>query len=62
LSPTSRWYADRDKHVFEIWGHLDAQLRTSMPRVGLWLDTSALTAAETVDRIAESLDQATIEG
>jgi adenylylsulfate kinase-like enzyme len=54
--------ADRDKHVFEIWGHLDTQLRTSMPRVGLWLDTSALTAAETVDRIAESLDQATIEG
>lgn len=54
--------ADRHKHVFEIWGHLDAQLRTSMPRVGLWLDTSALTAAETVDRIAESLDEAAIDG
>src|SRR5689334_14474136 len=30
LSPTSRWYAGRHKHVFEIWGHLDTQLRTSM--------------------------------
>jgi predicted kinase len=54
--------ADRDKHVFEIWAHLDAQLRTSMPRIGLWLDTGALTASETVDRIAESLDEAAIDG
>jgi len=26
---------DRDKHVFSIWRHLDAQLQTSMPHVGL---------------------------
>jgi len=51
---------DRDKHVFSIWRHLDAQLRTSMPRVGLWIDTSDMTAEQTVDAIAARLGEAVI--
>jgi hypothetical protein len=43
-------------------GRLDAQLRTSVPRAGRWLDTGALTISETVDRIAEPLDEAAIDG
>jgi gluconate kinase len=53
---------DRDKHVFSLWRHLDAQLRTSMPRVGLWIDTSDLTAGQTVDAIMDRLDEALIPG
>jgi hypothetical protein len=53
---------DRDKHVFSLWGHLDAELQTSMPRVGLWIDTSDMTAEQTVDAIVASLDEALIPG
>jgi hypothetical protein len=52
----------RDKHAFSIWGHLDAELQTSMPRVALWIDTSDLTAEQTVDAIAASPDKAVIAG
>lgn len=50
----------RDKHVFSMWQHLDIQLRTSMPRVGLWIDTSDMTASQTVEAVAERLDEARI--
>jgi gluconate kinase len=53
---------DRDKHVFSIWGHLNEQLQTSMPRVGLWIDTSDMTAEQTVDAIAAGLDEAVVPG
>jgi hypothetical protein len=53
---------DRDKHVFSLWRHLDAELRTSMPRVGLWIDTSHITAGQTVDAIMERLDEVVIPG
>lgn len=52
--------ASRDKHVFELWSHLDAQLRTTMLRRGLWLDTSIDSPEETVDRIQASLDKAIV--
>ena len=39
--------------VFEAWSHLDASMRAETPRDGLWLDSSELTASETVDRILE---------
>jgi predicted kinase len=52
--------AARDKHVFETWGHLDEQLRSSMPRVGLWLDSSAITAEETVDAILSRREEAVV--
>jgi gluconate kinase len=53
---------DRDKHVFSIWRHLDTQLQTSMPRVGLWIDTSDMTAEQTADAIAANLGEALIPG
>jgi predicted ATPase len=40
-----------EKHVFDKWGHLDETMRNATPRVGLWLDSSELTAEETVDVI-----------
>jgi predicted kinase len=43
--------AARDKHWFDVWSHLDAQLRAWNLQPGLWLDTSDLTVDETVDRI-----------
>jgi predicted kinase len=52
--------AGRDKHVFDLWRHLDAELRVGMPRVGLWLDTGSLSPAETVDRIEGLWDTAII--
>jgi hypothetical protein len=53
---------DRDKQVCSLWRHLDAELRTSMPRVGLWIDTSDMTAGQTVDAIMDRLDEALIPG
>jgi predicted kinase len=47
--------AGRDKHVFDIWSHLDTELRTRMPRVGLWLDTSRSSPTQTVEHIEASL-------
>jgi hypothetical protein len=35
-------------------------LRTETPRLGLWLDTSALTAAETVELLLARLDSARV--
>jgi predicted kinase len=40
-----------DGHTFEAWGYLDAFVRNETPRVGFWLDSSGLTAEETVDAI-----------
>jgi len=40
-----------DKNVFETWKHLDEITRSETPRRGLWLDTSAQTADESVDEI-----------
>lgn len=37
---------------------MDRDLRTTTPRIGLWLDTSALTPAETVDAILERRGEA----
>jgi predicted kinase len=54
--------SSRDKHVFSLWGHLDTELRTSMPRVGLWIDTSTMTVEQTIDAIMASLDDALISG
>lgn len=50
----------RDKQVFGLWKHLDEELRTSMPPVGLWLDTSRLTPDETVDAIIARWEDAVI--
>jgi hypothetical protein len=52
--------AERRAVSSAIRGHLDAQLRTSMPREGLRIDTSDMTAEQTVDAIAARLDEAVI--
>jgi predicted kinase len=50
--------AGRDKHWFEVWSHLDAEMRNWEPKPGLWLDTSDLTVEETVDAILDRSGEA----
>ena len=48
-----------EKHVFDTWRHLDQVMREETPHVGLWLDSSELTAEQTVDEIlARAWDEA----
>ncbi len=49
--------AGRDKNWFEVWSHLDAQMREWAPKPGLWLDTSDLSVEETVDVIVAQADE-----
>ena len=49
-----------DKTVGERWLQLDAVQRHEMTGFGLWIDSTALTAAQTVDRILERLDTAIV--
>ncbi len=56
LAPSADVVKGRDsarpeKQVFDKWGHLDVVVRADTPRVGLWIDSSGLTAEETVDEI-----------
>jgi len=55
--------ANRGKVAYTSWSpyDLDRELRTNTPRVGLWLDTSALTAAETVEAIFRQHALATVQ-
>ncbi|MEU9505431.1 AAA family ATPase [Micromonospora sp. NPDC048170] len=43
----------RDKQGYGDWpvAELDAEFRATTPHIGLWLDSSALTSARTVDEI-----------
>jgi chloramphenicol 3-O-phosphotransferase len=50
----------RHKQVFEMWSHLDAEMRTAMRPYGLWLDTSAMTAPESVDEILARCHEANV--
>jgi len=43
--------AGRDKTWFDLWSHLDGQMREWEPKPGLWLDTSDSTVEATVDAI-----------
>ncbi|MEO8608208.1 MAG: AAA family ATPase [Chloroflexota bacterium] len=54
--------AGRGKVGYGSWtpADLDAALRTDTPRLGLWLDNSALSIAETVDTILGRLDEAAV--
>jgi hypothetical protein len=57
LAPRAEAVADREvarsKVAYDSWTvhQLDEQLRRHTPRLGLWLDTSDQTPAETVDEI-----------
>jgi chloramphenicol 3-O-phosphotransferase len=69
LAPSTQAVADReaarDKVGYHAEGHdiaaLDQALRTSTPRVGLWLDTSTQTPDETVDEIVAKAWDARLE-
>ncbi|WP_349675576.1 AAA family ATPase [Pseudonocardia sp. HH130629-09] len=52
---TARRQAERDKVTSEAFtaAALDAVLRSETPRIGLWLDTSELDVAATVDAILD---------
>ncbi|TXK35228.1 AAA family ATPase [Nonomuraea sp. C10] len=58
----ARREADRAKTAYGAWtvAELDAGLRRDTPRIGLWLDTSAQTPAETVDEILARTNEASI--
>ncbi|MFD8573362.1 AAA family ATPase [Streptomyces sp. NPDC059639] len=52
----------RDKRGYGEWGveGLDRVLREETPRIGLWLDTSGLSVAESVDAVLARLDRAAV--
>ncbi|MEX1253081.1 MAG: zeta toxin family protein [Dehalococcoidia bacterium] len=65
LAPRAEVVRGRDaardeKHVFDTWGHLDEVMRAETARKGLWLDTSEMTAEETVDEIVRRAEEAKI--
>lgn len=47
-----------EKHVAGRFAYLDAELREQMRGLGLWLDTSGMSVAETVDAIVRRADEA----
>jgi len=60
LDVIARRDAGRDKHVFELWRHLDEDLRRWADQPGLRLDTSDQDAAETVRIILQCWDGALV--
>lgn len=66
LCPTPEAAGERDKTRHKVtyngWTphELDASLRTETPHLGLWLDTTALSVTETVDKIFARWDETTI--
>ncbi|MFF4194184.1 AAA family ATPase [Nonomuraea sp. NPDC001831] len=55
---------ERAKTGYGAWtiAQLDAALRAGTPRIGLWLDTSAQSPAETVEEILARADEALVGG
>ncbi|MEU0191920.1 AAA family ATPase [Streptomyces afghaniensis] len=55
--------ADRPKNGYGVWTveALDHALRSETPRIGLWLDTSEQTPAQTVAAILDNLPAADVE-
>ena len=49
-----------EKHVFDKWGYLDEVMRSETPRVGLWIDSSGMTAEETVEEILSRWEEAAV--
>ncbi len=68
LDPSADAIAERDRNrsktaYGERWtvGELRATLRTETERLGLWLDSTGLTAEQTVDRILADLGASLVE-
>ncbi len=49
-----------EKHVANRFSYLDAELRKQMQDWGLWLDTSGMSVAETVEAIIRRADEALV--
>lgn len=56
LAPGAAVALERDRHrpektVAPQWVHLEAQIQAELKGIGLWVDNSALTVAQTVDYV-----------
>jgi predicted kinase len=66
LSPSIEAVTEREegrgKVGYSTWtpDALDHELRENTPRIGLWLDTSALDVSQTVDAILERIEEAAV--
>jgi predicted kinase len=60
LDVVARRDAGRDKHVFDLWRHLDDDLRRWVDQPGLRLDTSDQDSAQTVRMIRQRWDEALV--
>ena len=65
LAPPVNIAVERDrgrpeKHVADRFAYLDAELHRQMHGLGLWLDTSGMSVAETVEVIIRCADEATL--
>ena len=49
-----------EKTVAAQWTHLEAQIRTELRELGLWIDNSALTVAQTVDHVLSHQEAARV--
>ena len=49
-----------EKQVANRFAYLDAELHKQMQGLGLWLDTSRMSVAETVEVIIRCADEATL--
>jgi hypothetical protein len=54
-----RWRSMGSPYV-DTWDWIDDDIRLRTPRVGLWLDTTNLTAEETVDAVIDRLDETVV--
>jgi hypothetical protein len=49
-----------EKTVAAQWTHLEAQIQTELRELGLWIDNSALTVAQTVDHVLSNQEAARV--
>jgi chloramphenicol 3-O-phosphotransferase len=50
----------RGTRLYEQWAWMDAEIREGTRRLGLWLDTSEMTAEQTVDAILRRADEGAV--
>jgi hypothetical protein len=56
---SARWRAMGSPFV-DSWDWIDADIREHTPRVGLWLDTTHMTAEEAADAIVARIDETVV--
>jgi len=58
FAPVKQRWVDMGSPYANKWDWIDEEIRQNTERVGLWLDTTDLDAAETINTIAERLNLA----